>query len=83
VLHPFVDVGVEHSLKAVDDLRGADQQARVYIFPIDAVVLQRRAGLGKQFIQIKILHAHAKSRKEGGERVVGCGIRIDAKNSRA
>jgi hypothetical protein len=64
-LTSFVDVGVEHGLKAVDDLRCADQQARIHISPFDAVfavLLQRWACLGKQLDQIKILLAHPKTR---------------------
>src|SRR5262249_42808446 len=43
----FFDVGVEHGLKSVDDLRGADQQACRYLLPINVVVVQRWTSLGK------------------------------------
>ena len=58
MLHPFVDVGVEHSLKAVDDLRGADQQARRYFLPLDAIELW--TNLFKKAVQIKIFLAYVK-----------------------
>src|SRR6478735_18609 len=56
-----IAIGVEHRLGAVDDLRGADQQARLYRLPVD--LAEVRAGLGKHVFQIKILLACAKTRQ--------------------
>jgi len=49
----LIDVRIEYGLEAVDDLRGADQQARFYISPVDAVELW--TSLVKQVVKIKVL----------------------------
>src|SRR5581483_8587039 len=79
----LVDGRVEHGLEAVDDLRGADQQTRVYLRPFDGVAFQIRAGLGKQFGQVKIFLADAEAWQAGGERLVACAIRVNPKHPRA
>jgi len=75
-----IAIGVEHRLGAVDDLRGADQQARLYRLPVD--LAEVRAGLGKHVFQIKILLACAKTRQAGSNRLDDHAVRVETKNWR-
>src|SRR4029077_19372861 len=67
-----------HGLKAVDDLRGADQYARLLVLPHDFVEV--RTGSLQHGGQIKILFADAQARQAGSEHLIECAVRIKTEN---
>src|ERR1700730_16266546 len=75
-----VAVGVERSLDAVHNLRGADQKPGLQVVPVDA--LEVRTGLAQQLVQVEVSPAHPQQRESGGNRLTDSAARIDAEEGR-
>src|SRR5262249_14592368 len=75
----FPEEGVEHSLKASDDLGGTYQEALVYVLP-DDVVFDVWTSVLKESVKIKIFRTYAEARQAGEEGPVASAVRIESEN---